>query len=144
MKKFLCSILLILFIFNQMVFADELIKSIIESQKRIASKQAKLDRVAIGYNTCLDLIVSAKEVFNNLFENNENLEESDKASTSIKSLEDLRNTFAHFFKKGVAAERFVEDQQLFYKIIEAAERVLKKNYYIGGNAGNTKKKTQKS
>ena len=136
---YLIYFIFFLFCFNNKAVANDAIKQMIQSQIRISSPVPKLDKVAIGYNTCLDLIVNAKEVFDQLYENNEDLRESTEFSQSIKSLEDLRSTFSYFFKKGVAAERYVEDEKVFIKIIEAAEKVQRKNYYIGGNAGKKKK-----
>eukprot|EP01091_Cochliopodium_minus_P012152 TRINITY_DN3615_c0_g1_i2.p1 TRINITY_DN3615_c0_g1~~TRINITY_DN3615_c0_g1_i2.p1 ORF type:complete len:471 (-),score=142.83 TRINITY_DN3615_c0_g1_i2:65-1477(-) len=115
--------------------SNDPIKQMIASQLKFSTPVPQIDKIAIGYNTCLDLIVSAKEVFDLLYKDNENLKESNEFVQSIKSLDDLRSTFSYFFKKGVAAERFVEDKEVFLKIIEAAEKVKNKNYYIGGNAG---------
>eukprot|EP01133_Synstelium_polycarpum_P008417 gene8417-9902_t len=53
----------------------------------------------------------------------------------IKSTDDFANTFAHYFKMGSAAERFIESKEVFDQVISAAMALEKKSMHTGGNAG---------
>ena len=47
-------------------------------------------------------------------------------SVSLDNIEDLRNTFTHYFQKGAAAERTFTDEYQYKQIIETAERLPSK------------------
>lgn len=48
-------------------------------------------------------------------------------SASLDNLDDLTHAFAHYFKKGAAAERTFTDQELYRHIIDTAEKLPVKN-----------------
>ncbi|XP_077988544.1 ADP-dependent glucokinase-like [Glandiceps talaboti] len=87
-------------------------------------------KVAVGVNGNVDLIVSATELL-------KALQVEPRKGTdheTLKSLQDLGETFAFYFEKGAAAERFFADKEVFLKVIEAANNLTAKQYYVGGNA----------
>jgi hypothetical protein len=47
-------------------------------------------------------------------------------SVSLEDIDDLRNTFTHYFKKGAAAERTFTDESKYKQIIEVAEKLPSK------------------
>lgn len=44
-------------------------------------------------------------------------------SVSLDSMEDLTNTFSHYFQKGAAAERTFTDKHVYKKVIDTAEKL---------------------
>ncbi|ESO88231.1 hypothetical protein LOTGIDRAFT_126443, partial [Lottia gigantea] len=52
----------------------------------------------------------------------------------INNLQELQETFHHFFTQGSAAERIFTDPVLYEKITQTADDVDGAEYYIGGNA----------
>jgi hypothetical protein len=94
-------------------------------------------RVAVGTNICIDLIVPATDFFTA----NAALPQRTSASSSeasepdshIVSEQDLVDTFAHFFERAAAAERFVE-KGLFDKLVQSALHLESTTKRLGGNA----------
>ena len=74
-------------------------------------------------NTNVDLIVNAKDIFANL-----QFDAHKKTANHrvINSLDQFREAFLFFFKKGHAAERFVSSAHDFEKLINATETIDKK------------------
>jgi ADP-dependent glucokinase len=97
-------------------------------------------RVAIGWNTNLDLIVPAVPLLVALglappaAPAASSADEERVATQQLSSREALSETFAYFFDKGVAAERFVEDSVLFDALVAAADGIEGRRYSTGGNA----------
>ena len=132
-SSILVTQLLFFFVLVYVVKGDSEVGQLIEGQKRFLGSPPKLKRIAIGYNACLDLIVSAKDTISKLFQLEKfGGEKEDKES--IRDLTDFEKTFSFWFSKGVAAERFVESSQLFQEIVSASEKTSNPVYYIGGNA----------
>lgn len=67
-----------------------------------------LERVAVGYNTNLDLVCDGVKIMENLFDNQKSLKPF-QSSTTIDTLEEFGSTFGFFFNQGSAAERLVSD-----------------------------------
>lgn len=94
----------------------------INSLRSIANRaQVHYSRLAIGYNTNVDLIADAVGVLGQLGANP--AAASPHPYSSIRSLKEFRDTFAKFFSEGSAAERFIENAALCQEIVEATQRV---------------------
>ncbi|GAM28129.1 hypothetical protein SAMD00019534_113050 [Acytostelium subglobosum LB1] len=89
-------------------------------------------RIAVGYNTNLDLVVDAIELMQML---GVITSESPLSADSIDSIDDFENTFTYYFKTGSAAERTINDKKLFDVILNAALSLKRKEFHTGGNAG---------
>lgn len=77
-----------------------------------------------SFNTNVDLIVSAIELFQSL-----NLTSNLECCVDhkiITSLNDFKQLFLYYFRRGSAAERFFLNQNDFMHVIEATESIDKK------------------
>ncbi|XP_069758483.1 ADP-dependent glucokinase isoform X2 [Narcine bancroftii] len=87
-------------------------------------------RVAVGVNACVDVVVCGVGLLEAL-----GLNPGEQVDHDIlQSTEDLRETFSYFMEKGVAAERFFADKELFQKIARAASQYPGAKHFVGGNA----------
>lgn len=101
-------------------------------------------RVAVGVNSCVDVVVSGVALLEAL-----GLQPGSGAVSGsgsdvgsgagldhevLDSLEDLRETFVFFMSRGAAAERFFSDQMLFQTIAKTALQIPGAKLYVGGNA----------
>eukprot|EP01089_Gocevia_fonbrunei_P011838 TRINITY_DN2625_c0_g1_i1.p1 TRINITY_DN2625_c0_g1~~TRINITY_DN2625_c0_g1_i1.p1 ORF type:complete len:501 (+),score=93.92 TRINITY_DN2625_c0_g1_i1:62-1564(+) len=91
-------------------------------------------KIAIGYNSNLDLIVNAIQLLKSLSlvpSNN-----SQDSYDTIASMEEFEKTFSYYMNRGSAAERFVEDKAVFNFIVSSASSLPEKDitYFSGGNA----------
>lgn len=102
--------------------------------KLIKNPDKKFERVVIGINCCVDLVVSAMRVLKTL----DVVPSSALSATDhgkIATVEELSESFSFFFTKGAPAERFISDEKLFLDTIAAADR-NDPEYTVGGNAAN--------
>lgn len=85
----------------------------------VAKSSYKYDKIAVGYNTNLDLIVEAKQLFQAL-----GLEPTDSTQLQdherINTEKDLLETFAKYFSQGSAVERFIENEELCDRVMRTA------------------------
>uniref|UniRef100_UPI00398EDD8A ADP-dependent glucokinase isoform X2 n=1 Tax=Pristiophorus japonicus TaxID=55135 RepID=UPI00398EDD8A len=87
-------------------------------------------RVAVGVNTCVDVVVCGVGLLKAL-----SMHPGRKADhDTLQSRDDLRETFSYFMEKGVAAERFFVDKELFGNIAQAASQYPGAKHFVGGNA----------
>lgn len=73
-------------------------------------------------NCNLDLIVSGTELLGKLGRRPGQLLDS----VSLDTLEDLTDTFSHYFQKGSAAERTFNDPKAYKHIVNTAEKLKMK------------------
>ncbi|KAI1706031.1 ADP-specific phosphofructokinase/Glucokinase conserved region domain-containing protein [Ditylenchus destructor] len=100
-------------------------------ERVIAQPTIRFRKIMVGINCNVDVIVTGVDLANKLNVSTESIGDKEV----LTSLEDLYETFLHFFSKGAPAERYMADENSFDKIISMAEqRVLKAQYSIGGNA----------
>ncbi|CAF0950549.1 unnamed protein product [Brachionus calyciflorus] len=114
--------------FNKFSIEHEILRAwnrIIERPRR---KNKNL-KIAIGMNTNVDLILSGTELFKKLNINQNAI----KNHEMIENLQQFKECFLHFFRKGSAAERFFSRPEDFNHILETVKD-LKKQWFIGGNA----------
>jgi len=104
-------------------------------QKMVDEYGVDHQKMAIGYNTNLDLIVSAVSLMKMLgFKEPMNSGVEMKVINEIKTLDDFKDLFQLYFKEGSAVERFIGDNDLCQKIIESSQMIPEKSLYVGGNA----------
>ena len=85
-------------------------------------------KVAVGFNANVDMIVQGLAAVKNLTPKPRDVKE-------IRTLTDFVDSFASWFQKGAAAERFVTSNKLFEEIIASADSAEGKVLYrTGGNA----------
>ncbi|XP_067871751.1 ADP-dependent glucokinase isoform X2 [Heterodontus francisci] len=75
-------------------------------------------RVAVGVNSCVDVVVCGIGLLKALAMDPGNKVDHD----ALQSREDLKETFSYFMEKGVAAERFFTDKELFQNIAQTASQ----------------------
>ncbi|XP_051898668.1 ADP-dependent glucokinase isoform X2 [Pristis pectinata] len=87
-------------------------------------------KVAVGVNACVDVVVCGVGLLKALGLNPGKQVDHDILQTK----EDLRETFSYFMEKGVAAERFFADKELFQNVALAASKYPGAKHFVGGNA----------
>ncbi|XP_067871753.1 ADP-dependent glucokinase isoform X4 [Heterodontus francisci] len=87
-------------------------------------------RVAVGVNSCVDVVVCGIGLLKALAMDPGNKVDHD----ALQSREDLKETFSYFMEKGVAAERFFTDKELFQNIAQTASQYPGAKHFVGGNA----------
>ncbi|XP_041034371.1 ADP-dependent glucokinase isoform X4 [Carcharodon carcharias] len=87
-------------------------------------------RVAVGVNACVDVVVCGIGLLEALALDPVNKVDHD----TLQSREDLKETFSYFMEKGVAAERFFADKEVFQKIAQTASQFPGAKHFVGGNA----------
>ncbi|XP_033626933.1 ADP-dependent glucokinase-like [Asterias rubens] len=107
--------------------------SLLLAEHKIKTTTGEPRRVAIGLGSCLDAVTTSKELFYKVAIEPPD-EEKAKHHDSIKSSEDLAESFALFFSYGAAAERYVHDKMLFKRLVAAAHDLPETNWVLGGNA----------
>lgn len=97
-------------------------------------------RVAVGVNSCVDVVVSGVALLEAL-----GLQPGSGSGAGpgpdpgsdhevLDSLQDLRETFEFFMSRGAAAERPFSNSELFHVISTTALRIPTAKLYVGGNA----------
>ena len=117
------------FAFNPPVVSKKILFRSLESA---AGSTTIGDKVLVGTNSNIDLIVSATELFETL--PGANPPKEAKNEEQLSNLNQLTSTFAHFFNEGSAAERFVTDESLFNDLVNAARKLPSRIERAGGNA----------
>ena len=86
-------------------------------------------RVAVGWNSNVDMIVNGYDI------TKAHSLPLPRDVDTIMTMEDFFASFAYWFEKGAAAERFVESELLFEEIITLARAQSRRvEYNTGGNA----------
>ncbi|EFA84840.1 glucokinase [Heterostelium album PN500] len=125
------------FVFSGGVGVDVTANSIQTGLKKIAhwsknNGNCGNHRVAVGYNTNLDLVVNAVDLLHALgLSPTQNPTPSDE----IHTLSQFEQTFTYYFDSGSAAERFITEKDVFDQIIKATDSLNRQEYLTGGNAG---------
>ncbi|XP_069138122.1 ADP-dependent glucokinase-like [Argopecten irradians] len=99
-------------------------------ETRVVSPPVKFQRLHVGINSNIDLIVPGVMLLKALAIPSGRRENKDVLNT----VDDLENTFAHFFAKGSAAERAFLDKKIFQRIVSTSKMLEIFQYHIGGNA----------
>ncbi|XP_071964756.1 ADP-dependent glucokinase-like [Antedon mediterranea] len=97
----------------------------------IVKPSLQITKVAIGLNVNADLIVSGTALLIAL--GIEPKEKQDHAT--LHSLNHLGETFGFFFRQGSGGERYFSNGEVYQQIIDVANKLPKKQYSLGGNAG---------
>ncbi|CAH1796959.1 unnamed protein product [Owenia fusiformis] len=113
---------------GQSLTPEEEIISIWEERIKLPTRQFK--KVAVGLNANVDLIVKGSELLRML-----NISPGHKLDHhELNSLHELQEVFAFFLAKGSGAERNFANGEDFGKMVDAAERLSRADWFIGGNA----------
>ncbi|XP_058854513.1 ADP-dependent glucokinase-like isoform X1 [Acipenser ruthenus] len=96
----------------------------------ITAPATQWTRVAVGVNTCVDVVVTGVGLLQALAIN----PGTGVDHEVLHSKEDLKETFIHYMKKGAAAERFYSDKESFQRIAQAASEYPGAQHFVGGNA----------
>uniref|UniRef100_A0A0B7BIV7 ADP-dependent glucokinase n=1 Tax=Arion vulgaris TaxID=1028688 RepID=A0A0B7BIV7_9EUPU len=111
--------------------ANSLEKNVIKSWANLISPPVKqFQKLAVGINSNIDIIVPGVALLKAL----SILPGEKKNHDALSSLDELQETFAHFFSKGSAAERSFMDKLVYQKIIKATETLNNIEHFVGGNA----------
>uniref|UniRef100_A0A1W7RJH9 ADP-dependent glucokinase-like protein n=1 Tax=Agkistrodon contortrix contortrix TaxID=8713 RepID=A0A1W7RJH9_AGKCO len=105
--------------------------SMAEAWDALITQPAKQwNRVAVGVNACVDVILSGAKLLQALGFRGQ----GGKDHSVLRSAADLEEAFLHFMGKGAAAERFFSDADAFHRIAEMAASYPGAQLYVGGNA----------
>lgn len=128
-----CTVICILLSMYMRDPSDDLqdrLKDVINGLILVEEQHTKLSpKVAVGYGACVDLFVKGKE----LIPYDEELGPPEHFD-NINTLEELRKSFAYYFRSGAATERYVTNSTLFDILVKQAERLQHYRYSVGGNA----------
>ncbi|XP_053686354.1 ADP-dependent glucokinase [Sabethes cyaneus] len=93
-------------------------------------------RVAIGYGSCSDLYVKAVNFLNFSESLEKFLQQKTFNVDDITTEEDFLQSFAYYFQRGAAAERFTVNKELFQKLVNSAKKssAAEPRWALGGNA----------
>ena len=90
---------------------NEVENLLINLSKRSNKLPVRVKKIVIGYNTNLDLVCNALALFNHF---NISLPQNYQNSEKISNFQELASTFADYFRRGSAAERYYDNQQVFF------------------------------
>ncbi|KAM6969758.1 ADP-dependent glucokinase [Aplochiton taeniatus] len=96
----------------------------------ITAPARQWSKVAVGVNTCVDVVVSGVGLLQALAVD----PGTGRDHEVLHTKEDLREAFIHFMERGAAAERFFSDKEVFQRIARAAAEYPGAQLYVGGNA----------
>eukprot|EP00794_Sanderia_malayensis_P019893 gene19893-21836_t len=113
---------------NQHVFIQRVLDGLLKEERSV--NITKDLRVAVGFGSCMDLIVDGIPLVKKLGLKPPDLPQH---HDYFKSKEMIAEAFAYFLKEGAASERFV-DPELFKKIVAVAETLPGARWKGGGNA----------
>lgn len=135
-KNFVILLLVLILVITYLMYKprqSSVVESHLDQLNVLVNKSPIAFRnVAIGYNSCLDLIVNGLSVISGL--GSPQPPNSGRLHDKISSSTHLLETFAHVFTHGSAAERFIENLTLCDIVTKASESVQDKQWSIGGNA----------
>jgi hypothetical protein len=88
------------------------------SNRLVGKSPIIYSKVAVGYNTNLDLIVRALDLFEALKLSPDATAAKDLQKISTK--DDLKSVFVNYFSQGSAVERFIDNEELCQEIMTTA------------------------
>lgn len=110
---------------------DTVLSSLLRAEQKAGLDAHRPPRIAIGFGGCQDIIVDGvalmKETaiapsYNPVHHN------------FIETETQLAESFAYFFPPGAASERYVSNETLFSKLVDASKRLPEMRWALGGNA----------
>ncbi|XP_055625400.1 ADP-dependent glucokinase [Toxorhynchites rutilus septentrionalis] len=126
-------------IFQAYLASNDLMKltTILQNMKTLENQiPSHKARVAIGYGSCSDLYVKAVD-FLNFTESLENaLSQGTYNVDDINTEDEFLQSFAYYFQRGAAAERFTSNKELFQNLVRLAKKssTAEPRWALGGNA----------
>jgi hypothetical protein len=114
---------------NEKLFRKTEIEVIKSWQNKIfLPNRSEKVKIVVGLNTNVDLILSATSLFNELnINSNKQNDIAWKNHHKLNNLNEFKECFINFFKKGSAAERSFTNLDSFNKVLKAAENLKQKD-----------------
>uniref|UniRef100_A0A915IVJ1 Uncharacterized protein n=1 Tax=Romanomermis culicivorax TaxID=13658 RepID=A0A915IVJ1_ROMCU len=115
--------------YKQSLTSDE--KRILDAWRYSMKRpNSEFSNILVGIHCNVDLVISGTKFFSKL-----NIKPGRVANHDLlNTTNDFKETFSYYFLRGVPAERFVTDRQVFQTIVKAAESEGGVEYMIGGSA----------
>lgn len=107
---------------------DDTLKSMLSIEGRVAINKDL--SIAVGFGSCLDIVVSSKDLISDRYQPPDALTYHE----NIRTQQELNEVFAYFFAEGAAAERYIDNKTLFQDLVEQARSIDESRRHIGGNA----------
>ncbi|XP_053315960.1 ADP-dependent glucokinase-like [Spea bombifrons] len=110
---------------------DTVLSSLLRAEQKVGLNGDRPPRIAIGFGGCLDIIVDGVALLQEAA-----IEPSYNPihHNFIDSETQLAESFAYFFPPGAASERFVSNETLFKRLVDASKRLSEMRWALGGNA----------
>lgn len=110
---------------------DTVLSSLLRAEQKVGLDVERPPRIAIGFGGCLDIIVEGVALMQEAgIEPNYNPVHHNFLETETQ----LAESFAYFFPPGAASERYVSNDTLFRKLVDASKRLPEMRWALGGNA----------
>ncbi|XP_028652768.1 ADP-dependent glucokinase [Erpetoichthys calabaricus] len=109
----------------------KVLTSLLRAEGKVGIDNFDKPRVAIGFGGCVDIVVDSIKLLNKL---------GIRPSLSpihhdyIQTEEQLSQSFSYFFPPGAASERYVANNTLFNKLVDASKTLPGNRWALGGNA----------
>ncbi|XP_074650217.1 ADP-dependent glucokinase-like [Tubulanus polymorphus] len=110
---------------------DEILQGLLRAENKPTLKPLAKMKVAVGFGACLDSFVNATTLLD-IIDFQPPLSAEHKVYLSTQK--DVEQMFAYFFKHGAAAERFVQNKDIWDKMVKAAKESAHTRWEFGGNA----------
>jgi ADP-dependent glucokinase len=91
-------------------------------------------RILVAYGSCSDLYIQAPEFLNYTESLVSDFQNRDENDDEINTEQDFYRSFAYYFSKGAAAERYTPNTEFFQKLIKLAKKHESHRWALGGNA----------
>ncbi|KAM5164929.1 ADP-dependent glucokinase-like isoform 1-T2 [Mantella aurantiaca] len=110
---------------------DTVLSSLLRAEQKVGLDVHRPPRIAIGFGGCLDIIVDGVDLMKEAA-----IEPSYNPihHNFIETETQLAESFAYFFPPGAASERYVSNETLFRKLVDASKRLPEMRWALGGNA----------
>ncbi|CAJ0930767.1 unnamed protein product [Ranitomeya imitator] len=110
---------------------DTVLSSLLQAEQKVGLDAERPPRIAIGFGGCLDIIVDGVALMQEA-----SIEPSYNPvhHNFIETETQLAESFAYFFPPGAASERYVSNETLFGKLVDASKRLSEMRSALGGNA----------
>ncbi|XP_075059790.1 ADP-dependent glucokinase-like [Mixophyes fleayi] len=110
---------------------DTVLSSLLRAEQKVELDADQPPRIAIGFGGCLDIIVDGVALMQEAaIEPSYNPVHHNFIETETQ----LAESFAYFFPPGAASERYVSNETLFRKLVDASKRLSEMRWALGGNA----------
>lgn len=106
----------------------DVLKGLIAVEKQYVKHTPK---VAVGYGACHDLVISGQDFLN--YDESVGIPQH---FDDINSVDELKKSYAYYFRHGAAVERYMSNSTLFDELVADASKITGARYSLGGNAAS--------